>query len=436
MIRFVFTSKNKKKPFCGKKWLVFCLLLFSLNIARSTETVLFWHSFAGHLGQELTQLVEEFNQNQTLINIRPRYKGDYIETLTSYAAAKQAGKAPGIVQVFEVGTAFMEQAPGLIQPVDDLMRAQGYPSLSTTLLPGIASFYTKKGVLQAMPLNVSLPVMFYNQLILKKLGYDGERFPKTWQDFDILLHKLKREGYKCGYATAYPAWIHVEVYAAMHRLNLSSSESDSYSVFSQPAIAAHWQRLRRWQNDGLFVYGGRNSDATVLFTSGRCPIFSQSSGSLQSLQHMVSFPVAVAALPYDSQWAASHANPLFGGAGLWVLAGQSQEAQRGIAAFLLFLSRPETQVKWYQKTGYLPMISEQYYTSHQVSDLSGLMRLAWEAFKVPGEEAYDLPQNQLRTVLDKAMESVFSRQKTVQLALQDAQKQINYCLHRYKRSHP
>ncbi len=278
-------------------------------------------------------------------------------------------------------------------------------------------------MLQAMPLNVSLPVMFYNQLILKKLGYDGDRFPKTWQEFDILLHKLRREGYKCGYATAYPAWIHVEVYAAMHRLNLSSTESGSYSVFSQPAITAHWQRLRRWQDDGLFVYGGRNSDATVLFTSGRCPIFSQSSGSLQSLQRMVSFPVSVAALPHDSQWTASHANPLFGGAGLWVLAGQSREIQRGIAAFLLFLSRPETQVQWYEKTGYLPMISEQYYTSHDISDLSGLLDLAWEAFKIPGEEAYDLPQNQLRTVLDKAMES-FSPDRKPQHALQDAQNRL------------
>ncbi len=143
----IFVSRNAIRIFLKKKWWVFCLLFFSLNNARPAETVLFWHSFAGHLGQELTKLVESFNQSQTLIIIRPRYKGDYIETLTSYAARKQAGKAPGLVQVFEVGTVRLEQAPGLIQPVDDLMQAQGYPSpIHYTFCLGIASFIQKRDV--------------------------------------------------------------------------------------------------------------------------------------------------------------------------------------------------------------------------------------------------------------------------------------------------
>ena len=419
-----------------KRFFALGLLSFCAQ-GYASEVIYFWHSFAGHLGAELTKVVQDFNRSQSKVVIKPRYKGDYIETLTSFAAAKQAKKAPGLVQVFEVGTAFMEQAPGLIQPVGTLMSSQGYPAFSAQLLPGVASYYTKKEILQAMPMNVSIPVMLYNADALKDIGYGPSSFPKTWQDFETLLYKLHRQGYQCGYATAYPAWIHVEVYASMHGLDLSAGQTLSYHVAQRPEIVAHWQRLKKWQDEGLMLYGGRNSDATALFTSGRCPIFSQSSGSMQSLRQLVSFPVAVAPLPYDTHWAQSLATPVFGGAALWVLAGQSIEKQKAIAAFLHYLSQAHIQKKWYKKTGYLPLTGWNKGKDLDASLASmDLLTIAWTAFKSPGAPALLLPQNQVRTILDQAMEAVFSNQSTVKQALAMAQKKINYRLLRYSRSHP
>ena len=45
---------------------------------------------AGSLGEEVKSLTQAFNQSQNKFLIKPVYKGDYIETLTSFAASFRA----------------------------------------------------------------------------------------------------------------------------------------------------------------------------------------------------------------------------------------------------------------------------------------------------------------------------------------------------------
>ena len=74
--------------------------------------MVFWHGMAGHLGDEVRLLADDFNRSQDEFTIKPVYKGDYTETLTSFAAAFRAHKAPAIVQIFEVGTAIILSPTG------------------------------------------------------------------------------------------------------------------------------------------------------------------------------------------------------------------------------------------------------------------------------------------------------------------------------------
>ncbi|MCC5791581.1 MAG: extracellular solute-binding protein [Legionellaceae bacterium] len=409
------------------------LLLLSFSLWSKAIPIAFWHSFAGQLGEELHQQIQLFNQTQNEVQIVAQYKGDYIEALSSYAAAKHAGKAPAMVQVFEVGSALMQKTPGLIEPVGSLMADLAYPDLTAALLPAVASFYTQEKVLQAFPLNISLPIMYYNQDALQELGVTEQNFPKTWAEFETLLLTLQEAGYACAYTTAYPAWIHVEVYAAMHDLSFADpAVGKDYRITQQPALLAHWQRLLRWQRQGLFAYGGRNSDATVLFTSGRCALFSQSSGSLGSLRTMVPFKVGVAALPYDRQWTKGPAQASFGGAAIWVTAHQPLNVRQGIARFLQFLAAPQQQYRWYKRTGYLPMGDRAFYQKMLQSEKDpAFLQLAWNALHKARPTIALLPQNQIRTVLEQSLEAVFSHQLSVQDALAKAEQSIRYRLRRF-----
>ena len=62
--------------------------------AKKIEIV-FWHSMAGQLGEEVNNLANKFNQSQQKYSINPLYKGDYNESLTSFAVAFRAQKPPG-----------------------------------------------------------------------------------------------------------------------------------------------------------------------------------------------------------------------------------------------------------------------------------------------------------------------------------------------------
>ena len=44
-----------------------------------------------------------------------------------------------------------------------------------------------------------------------------------------------------------------------------------------------------------------------------------------------------------------------GGAAIWAMAGHSKDAEKGAAAFLNYLLKPEVQARFHQLTGYVPV---------------------------------------------------------------------------------
>lgn len=396
--------------------------------------VIFWHSMAGHLGLELTQLVNQFNQQQHRFYIKLVYKGEYTDSLTSFAAAYRAHQAPAMIQVFEVGTATMLSMPGVIKPVQQLMDEQDLTLPTDDFLPAIRAFYSKHGQLQAMPFNTSIPVIFYNADALAKLGVDEAHFPKTWDGLGEMIAKLRQSGYACGYTSAYPSWVQIESFLALHGLALTNHRKEA--VYDNAAVKKHLSRLKDWQQKHYFEYGGRASDATVLFTSGRCVLFSQSSGSYNSMIELAPFRLGVASLPLDTEVSNQRHNNVIGGAALWVIAGQSPQVEKGIAAFFVYLAEEKTQAQWYHQTGYIPLgVSGKYQLLGEKPQAT--LRLAQlELGRITGRPRtfYLGPQNLIRAVNDEALEAIFAGSKTATQAIEEAVQRANYLLKRFARN--
>jgi sn-glycerol 3-phosphate transport system substrate-binding protein len=391
------------------------------------ETLTIWHSFAGSLAHQFQSMADQFNNSQSDYRVNLVYKGNYIESLTSFAAAFHAGHPPDMVQVFEVGRDAMVAAQDSLSPVDTLLT----PEQVSRLLPAVKQYYSRNQILMAYPLNVSVPVMYYNKEALQKVA-PNQPFPTTWQAFELVLTKLKKAGYGCGYTTAFPAWLHFESFASLHGLSLIAPDNPKAVRYKQPAIIHHLYRLKRWQQQRFFRYGGRDSDATHLFTSQTCVIFSQSSGAWQSLQKMVKFPVGIAPLPVDKDISHTRYANTFGGAALWVVKPKSPQKKSGVQAWLSFLAQPNTQWDWYLNTGYLPMVDIEH-----VQPQSELLKIASQDL-IHAQTSAPItwgPQNQLRIILDQAMESFFSQSESVESALDYAEKQANYRLHRFDKNY-
>ncbi|MCX7117120.1 MAG: extracellular solute-binding protein [Legionellales bacterium] len=413
-------------------WLFVLLSLIHLTLfAKPTEIVL-WHSMAGLLGSELQVLTNGFNQSQKNVVVKPIYKGDYIESLTSFAAAFRAHVPPALVQVFEVGTSIMLSPPGIIKPVHELMKEQGAALPTAHFFPSVFAAYRLHGQLMAMPLNSSVPVLYYNADALRQVGYSAETFPKTWDDFELLAKKLNQTGFSCVYTTAYPAWILIESYSAVHGLAMMNGHQKA--IYNNPQVIHHLERLLRWQKSHYFVYGGRSDDATILFTSGRCPLLSQSSGAYQGMSAMVPFNIGVASIPLDTFASTKRFNNVAGGAALWVAAGQTPRVYQGIAQFFAYLAKPEVQFYWHQHTGYLPIGIEgdyQFIALKSEQPTLALARSEWFGHDLSPDHGHIPAQNQIRDINDEALENIFAGIKSPQQAMDDAVHRANHTVGRF-----
>ncbi|GAN30726.1 extracellular solute-binding protein [Legionella pneumophila] len=419
--------------------ILFLLLLIFLSVipaqAKPVELV-FWHAMAGHLGDEVRLLADDFNKSQNQYRVKPIYKGNYTETLTNFAAAFRARQAPSIVQIFEVGTSIMLAPPGVIKPVDLLMREQGISLPKDDFIQSVREFYSRDGQLMAMPFNLSAPVLYYNADILAKVGYGKHNFPQTWSAMEIMAEKIKKAGYDCTYTSAYPGWVLFESFLAIHGLPITQG-NPARAAFHTPQLMAHFQRLKRWHDLHYFRYGGRVDDATILFTSSVCPLFSQSSGAYNSLSALVPFHLGVATMPLDTGASPiRHAN-VAGGAALWAVGGQTEEQYRGIARFFAFIAKPEVQKRWHEHTGYLPLGLKGIYANIvQSSQHPALLLARTDLEDNLSEKPYKHmgPQNQIRGINDEVLEAMFADLMSPEEALNEATIRANHLLLRFARN--
>src|SRR5487761_2295646 len=144
---------------------------FGAGSAQAVTDIQFWHTHTGALADEVNSIVNRFNASQSEFKVVAVYKGNYATTMTAAIAAARAGKAPDIVQVYEVGTATMMAGGKAIKPVYEVM-AQAHEKFDPkSYLPAVASYYSDtKGRLVSMPFNSSTPAFFYNKDLFKKAG--------------------------------------------------------------------------------------------------------------------------------------------------------------------------------------------------------------------------------------------------------------------------
>ena len=403
---------------------ILCLLgifCFQTVLAKPVEIIM-WHAMAGPIGLEVNRLADKFNALQTDYVLKPIYKGNYLETLTAFAAAYRGHMPPALVQIFEVGRSTMLYPKGVIKPVGEILKEHGVVWDQDSLWPVLNAYYGRTGKLEAFPFNVSLPVMYYNADRLKKMGIDAQHLPTTWQDYEIILSKLVKTGEKCGYTTAYPAWIHIEAFMALHDHDPHKTE----------LLKQHFKRLMRWHQAHSFIYAGRVDEATVLFTSGRCTFFSQSSGAYQSLVAASPFTIGIAPIPADKH-VVSRASNVIGGGALWVSANLSPQVEKGVATFFAMMLRPEVQQEWYQRTGYLPIL-RQNNNDHDNNDrLLNLVRSDWE--QPHGKEASTGAENRIRSMNDESIESFLSGIITLEQMMKQLLDSAEYANYRFDKNH-
>lgn len=346
-----------------------CLLfLFSHSFLLGKEIV-FWHAFEGFLKDIFQEVVEDFNHQSGAYQIRLVQKGNYTEVFNRGVEAFERGDPPHILQVFEVATETMMMKPEIFYSVEELMRRFFKKFDSAVYIDTVREFYsTPDHKMYSLPWNASTGIMFYNKDAFKKAGLDPNKPPSTWPEMEQAGLKLVNAGYK-GFVTAWPAAYHLEYTTAIHNLPFATLDNGfkgpgARLIFNGPTTERHLDNLVSWERMGIFQYLGRfTMEPEKFFAEGKCGIIMQGANRYSILKKMTAAPIGVGFIPYYPDVTKSPFALPIGGSSFWAMAGFDEEIYRGIAQFFNYLSSPEVQAYWHQKTGYLPITEAAYYLS-------------------------------------------------------------------------
>ncbi|MBJ3784172.1 sn-glycerol-3-phosphate ABC transporter substrate-binding protein UgpB [Devosia sediminis] len=409
-------------------------LALTTSVAFAQTEVTWWHAMGGELGTKLEEIVAGYNASQSDYVVTPVYKGSYAETMTAAIAAFRAGEQPDIVQVFEVGTGTMMAAKGAVYPVYQLMADMGADFDPADYLPTVVGYYTDtEGNMLSMPFNSSTPIFYYNKTAFEKAGLDPNTPPATWEDLEAYSKQIIESGAAtCGFTTGWISWAQLENLSAWHNQPIGTKENgfggfDAELTVNGPLQVKHWENLKRWQDEGIFQYGGPGggADAPAKFYTGECAMYMNSSASRAGvLENAADFEVGFGMLPHYADTPAQ--NSIIGGATLWVLQGSEEAEYKGVADFFTYLSSPEVQADWHQYSGYLPItqaaydlgIEQGYYEANPGSDVA----IKQMTLNPPTENSKGLRFGnyvQIRDVIDQEFQALLSGDKDAQQALDD-----------------
>ncbi|MBZ8132033.1 sn-glycerol-3-phosphate ABC transporter substrate-binding protein UgpB [Afifella sp. IM 167] len=419
------------------------------SAAFAATEIQWWHAMGGELGAKLEEIVAGYNASQDEYKVVPVYKGTYPETMTAAITAFRAGEQPAIVQVFEVGTGTMMAARGAVYPVYQLMKDAGADFDQKAFLPAVVGYYTDTdGNMLSMPFNSSTPILYYNKDVFEKAGLDPEKAPETWSDVEEFSKKIIDSGAaKCGFTTGWISWVQLENLSAWHNQSIGTLENgfgglDTELTFDGPVQERHWENLKKWQDSGVFEYGGPvgGNDAAPKFYSQECAIYMNSSASRAGVMaNAKGFEVGFGMLPYYADVDGAPQNSIIGGATLWVLKGREEAEYKGVAEFFSYLSSPEVQADWHQFSGYLPITEaayelgkeQGYYAKNPGTDV-GIKQITLNPPTANSKGLRFGNYVQIRNIIDEEFQALLSGQKTAREALQSLDQRGNELIREFQ----
>jgi len=245
--------------------------------AQARVEVQWWHAMSGVLADRLNELVEKFNTSQDKYTVVAVAKGNYDEVTNGVIAAYRAKRPPEMVQIAERGYMTMLLS-GAVVPVQDLIEQKGYKVDFSDFIKPVASFWSYKGRMSAMPFNSSTPIFWYNKDHFQKAGFDKPA--ETWQELEKQLYAIKQKGVsECGSVLANDYhWSLLENYSAINDQQYATRANgydglNTEFTYNKSRVVVQATRLQKWVNDGVALIAGQGLSPEQLFTSGKCATY-------------------------------------------------------------------------------------------------------------------------------------------------------------------
>jgi sn-glycerol 3-phosphate transport system substrate-binding protein len=340
----------------------------ALTKAPGVTQITFWHSMDASNGIALTKLVDKFNAaHPGKIVVKPVYQGTYDDAITKYKASVQSNTTPAIMQIYDIGTTFMIDSQQVV-PIADFAARDHYDLKG--IQKNIAGYYTVGGKQWSMPLNSSVPLLYYNKTAFQAAGLDPDKPPRNLEEIRAAAEKLSKKNggpVQYGFGAAIYGWFLEQFASTSGQLFCNADNGRTGQRVTEPYLTSPpvVQTVEWWQRmvaDGLAVNTGRvTKDAQDAFKAGQTAMTLESTGQVKGFTSAAAgkFDLGAAPYPVVAGAEAPGAGPSIGGASLWISGPGHSEAEKEAAwEFTKFLASPESQAFWHTETGYFPVTTK------------------------------------------------------------------------------
>lgn len=321
--------------------------------ADSPIEITYWRTLAGRAGEAQDELVEMFNQSQDRVHVSVEFQSGYNDLQQKLMAAYAAGEGPEVsmlgtyeIKVFSNADVLMDLTPYIT----------GDNGLDMSDWSGtMAQAGMMNGRTVWLPLNVAVPVLYYNTEAFEEAGLPGP--PETIDQFLEYADRLTVRDAggnvsRYGYATLNDWFPHWPTQNLLWSDGVRLTSRDYSNItFNDPGVIDLFSRLQRLFADGSAVWpdeasGGHRS----MFINGKAAMILDSPAPLYDIvEGAVGFTPAVAPYP------AGDAGRVFapGGGGI-IMSGNCPEEKRDAAwEFIRFMLQPENIAYNAQGSGYV-----------------------------------------------------------------------------------
>jgi sn-glycerol 3-phosphate transport system substrate-binding protein len=430
--------KNLPSVIKTLKALLLGLMMISLSSTSfATELTMFYPvAVGGPLTKLVDKLVQEFEAENPDISVKAIYSGNYSDTMTKAMTSLKGGNPPhlSVILSTEIFTLIDNDA---ILAFDDLVTTSEEKQWLGKFYPALMENSRTGGKTWSIPFQRSTIVMYYNKDAFRKAGLDPDKPPATWEELAEMGKKLVMKdasgkvtqwGLEIP-STGYPYWM----FGALSKQNseVLMNDAGTETYFDNPGVV---QALEFWENlgqkqeimpKGTIEWGTLRTD----FLEQKTAIMWHSTGNLTAVKKNASFDFGVAMLPAKKE----RGTPT-GGGNFYIFKKTTPEERAAALKFVQWMTQPKRTAQWSIGTGYLGTRADAYETDELKAYVKSFSAaaVARDQLKYATAELSVHENGRVYKILNDAIQAALTGAKTPEKALQDAQKQAERILKRYR----
>jgi sn-glycerol 3-phosphate transport system substrate-binding protein len=417
------------------------LTLALTGTATAQTTVEFWHSFGDAKRSGWIQArADEFNKANPGVKVVPSYKGSYNDSLQATILAARQGKAPALVQLFEVGSQLALDS-GAFQPVSSIKNVD----FSDYIKP-VINYYTIGGKVNSLPFNSSSPVLYFNQDLMKKAGLNPKTPPTTFGGLLRACQKIEAAQLEATcFGMSLNGWF-VEQWMAQQGaalLNNGNGRQGRATAANLDSAAARniFTFFKTLQTNKYYTYTGKLEDwdgSDAIFTNQKTVFHITSTadiGNIREAAQKNGFNVGVGVLPIAD--GTKRNGVVIGGASLWITKSVSKPQAMGALDFALYMTNTRNMADWHKLTGYYPvrqssidLLRQQGWFTQSPLQLVAFNQLTKTVASPATAGGLNGAAIQTRKIIEEGIQKVLGGQ-SVDAAMKDTKARVDAALREY-----